>query len=55
MREDAKMKIWSMIEVSKRELHNDPFWKIDSPLALIESQLREIELLEYIYKILENE
>ena len=51
------MKIWCMIETLKNNLHSDPFWKLDSEIALklIDSQLREIKTLEYIYNLIENE
>ena len=57
MKENAMIKIGTMIEVAKREMDNDPFWKIgvEDALALIDSQLREIETLEYIYNLIEND
>ena len=57
MKENAIIKIGTMIEVAKREMDNDPFWKIgvEDALALIDSQLREIETLEYIYNLIEND
>ena len=57
MKENAKIKIGAMIEVAKREMDNDPFWKIGvaDALALIDAQLREIETLEYIYSLIQND
>ena len=57
MKENAMIKISTMIEVAKRDLDNDPFWKIgvDDAYALIDSQLREIETLEYIYNLIQND
>ena len=52
MKENAKIKIKSMIEVAKRDFD---FWKIDDVKVLVDSQLREIETLEYIYKLIEND
>jgi hypothetical protein len=52
MKENAKIKIGAMIEVAKRDFD---FWKIDDALALIDSQLREIETLEYIYNLIQND
>lgn len=52
------IKIGAMIEVAKREMDNDPFWKIVPPelaLVLIDAQLREIETLEYIYNLIQND
>ena len=51
------IKVSAMIEVAKRDLDNDPFWKIgvDDAYALIDSQLREIETLEYIYSLIQND
>lgn len=51
------IKVGAMIEVAKRELDNDPFWKIstEDAIKLIDAQIREIETLEYIYKLIENE
>ena len=51
------IKIGAMIEVAKREMDNDPFWKIgvDDAYALIDSQLREIETLQYIYSLIQND
>jgi hypothetical protein len=57
MKENAMIKIGTMIEVAKREMDNDPFWKIgvEDALALIDAQLREIETLEYIYNLIQND
>jgi len=57
MKERALNKIGAMIKVAEQDLDVNQFWKVDSERAkyLIESQLREIELLEYIYKLIENE
>lgn len=57
MKENAKIKIESMIEVAKRELDNDPFWKIstEDAIKLIDAQIREIETLEYIYNLIQND
>ena len=57
MKENAIIKIGTMIEVAKREMDNDPFWKIgvEDALALIDAQLREIETLEYIYSLIQND
>jgi len=51
------IKIQSMIEVAKREMDNDPFWKIgvEDAIKLVDSQLREIETLEYIYSLIQND
>ncbi len=49
------IKIGAMIDVAKRQLDKDPFWKVDDVQRLIDSELREIETLEYIYKLIENE
>ena len=57
MKENAMIKVGAMIEVAKRELDNDPFWKISTEDAIkyIDAQIREIDILEYIYKLIENE
>ena len=57
MKENAMIKISTMIEVAKRDLDNDPFWKIGvaDALVLIDAQLREIETLEYIYNLIQND
>jgi len=57
MKENAMIKIQSMIEVAKREMDNDPFWKIgvEDAIKLVDSQLREIETLEYIYSLIQND
>lgn len=57
MKENAMIKISTMIEVAKRDLDNDPFWKIpnEDAIKLIDAQLREIETLEYIYNLIEND
>ena len=57
MKENAMIKIGAMIEVAKREMDNDPFWKIgvEDALALIDAQLREIDTLEYIYSLIQND
>lgn len=46
-----------MIEGLKRDLDNEPFWKVGvaDALALIDAQLKEIETLEYIYNLIEND
>ena len=51
------IKIGAMIEVAKRELDNDPFWKIgvEDAIKLVHSQIREIDTLEYIYNLIEND
>ena len=49
------IKIGAMIEVAKRQLDKDPFWKVDDIERLIDSQLREIETLEYIYSLIQND
>lgn len=51
------IKIGAMIDVAKRELDNEPFWKIgvEDAIRLVDSQLREIETLEYIYKLIQND
>ena len=51
------IKIGAMIEVAKREMDNDPFWKIGvaDSLVLIDAQIREIDTLEYIYNLIEND
>ena len=57
MRENALIKIGAMLDVAKIKFDNDPFWKVseEDAIKLIDSQLREIELLEYIYKLIEND
>jgi hypothetical protein len=57
MKENAMIKIGAMIEVAKREMDNDPFWKIGvaDSLVLIDAQIREIDTLEYIYNLIEND
>lgn len=55
MKKNAMIKVGAMIEVAKRELDNEPFWKIEDAIKLVDSQLREIETLEYIYKLIEND
>jgi hypothetical protein len=57
MKENAMIKVGAMIEVAKRELDNDPFWKIgvEDAIKLVDSQLREIETLEYIYSLIQND
>jgi hypothetical protein len=57
MKENAMIKIGAMIDVAKRELDNEPFWKIgvEDAIRLVDSQLREIETLEYIYKLIQND
>lgn len=54
MKERAIIKIGAMIDVAKRRLDKEPFWKVDDVEKLIASELREIEVLEYIYKLIEN-
>ena len=51
------IKVSAMIEVAKRELDNEPFWKIgvEDAIKLVDSQLREIETLEYIYNLIQND
>ena len=51
------IKVGAMIEVAKRELDNEPFWKIgvEDAIKLVDSQLREIETLEYIYNLIQND
>ncbi len=51
------IKVSAMIEVAKRELDNEPFWKIgvEDAIKLVDSQLREIETLEYIYGLIQND
>lgn len=57
MKENAMIKVGAMIEVAKRELDNEPFWKIgvEDAIKLVDSQLREIETLEYIYSLIQND
>jgi len=57
MKKEAMIKIGAMIEVAKRELDNDPFWKIgvEDAIKLVDSQIREIDTLEYIYNLIEND
>lgn len=55
MKEKALIKIGAMIDVAKRQLDKDPFWKVDDIERLIDSELREIETLEYIYNLIEND
>jgi len=57
MRANALNKISAMIEVSKRDIDKDLFWKVDTERAkeLIDSQLREVEILEYIYNLIEKD
>ena len=57
MKEEAMIKVGAMIEVAKRELDNEPFWKIgvEDAIKLVDSQLREVETLEYIYNLIEND
>lgn len=57
MKQRAEIKIKCMIEGAKRDLDNEPFWKIatEDALALIDAQLREIETLEYIYNLIQND
>lgn len=57
MKENAKIKVKCMIEGLKRDLDNEPFWKVGvaDALALIDAQLKEIETLEYIYNLIEND
>lgn len=57
MKKNAMIKVGAMIEVAKRELDNEPFWKIgvEDAIKLVDSQLREIETLEYIYSLIQND
>jgi hypothetical protein len=57
MKKEAMIKIGAMIEVAKRELDNDPFWKIgvEDAIKLVDSQIREIDTLEYIYNLIQND
>ena len=57
MKENAMIKVGAMIEIAKRELDNEPFWKIgvEDAIKLVDSQLREIETLEYIYNLIQND
>lgn len=57
MKENAMIKVGAMIEIAKRELDNEPFWKIgvEDAIKLVDSQLREIETLEYIYSLIQND
>ena len=57
MKEEPMIKVGAMIEVAKRELDNEPFWKIgvEDAIKLVDSQLREVETLEYIYNLIEND
>lgn len=57
MKENAMIKVGVMIEVAKRELDNEPFWNIgvEDAIKLVDSQLREIEILEYIYNLIQND
>ena len=56
MKEEAMIKVGAMIEVAKKELDNEPFWKIgvDDAIKLVDSQIREIDTLEYIYNLIQN-
>ena len=51
------IKVGAMIEVAKIELDNDPFWKIstEDAIKLIDAQIREIDILEYIYNLIQND
>ena len=57
MKEEAMIKVGAMIEVAKRELDNEPFWKIgtEDAIKLVDSQIREIDTLEYIYGLIQND
>lgn len=57
MKGKALNKIGTMLEVSKRDLDKDQFWKVDTERAkeLVESQLREVELLQYIYNLIQEQ
>ena len=57
MKENAMIKVGAMIEIAKRELDNEPFWKIgvEDAIKLVDSQLREIETLEYIYNLIQDD
>ncbi len=57
MKEEAMIKVGAMIEVAKRELDNEPFWKIgtEDAIKLVDSQIREIDTLEYIYNLIQND
>jgi hypothetical protein len=57
MKENAMIKIGAMIEVAKRELDIEAFWKIEveDAIKLVDAQLREIETLEYIYSLIQSD
>lgn len=57
MRNKALNKIDAMIKVAEKDLDKDQFWKVDTERAkyLIESQLREVELLQYIYGLIQKD
>lgn len=57
MKQNALNKIGAMLEVAKRDIDKDLFWKVDTERAkyLIDSQLRELEILEYIYNLIEKD
>jgi hypothetical protein len=57
MKEEAMIKIGAMIEVAKRDLDFESFWRIEveDAIKLVKSQLREIETLEYIYSLIQND
>jgi len=57
MKENAMIKIGTMIEVAKRDLDFESFWRIEveDAIKLVGSQLREIETLEYIYSLIQND
>lgn len=57
MKNKALNKIGAMIKVAEQDLDINQFWKVDSERAkyLIDSQLREVELLQYIYNLIDKE
>lgn len=57
MKDKALNKIGAMIKVAEQDLDVNQFWKVDSERAkyLIESQLREVELLQYVYNLIQKE
>ena len=56
MKNKALNKIGAMLKVAEQDLDVNQFWKVDSERAkyLIDSQLREVELLQYIYNLIEE-
>lgn len=57
MKDKALSKIDAMIKVAEQDLDKDRFWKVDTERAkeLVESQLKEVELLQYIYNLIQKE